>query len=476
MTTQRPNIVAIIGGGFSGAALAWHLLKTPSVPLKVLVFEPRSLLGSGVAYSAEDPNHRINVPASRMSIDTKHPLDFLEWLNATGASQEDEGARQPDGQIYPARKVFGQYIASRLAPLLEAHLLRHVPSLVTDVRKLPTGKWALTTSAGDIFEADTLVIATSHPAPQLPTQLAAFGASLSADTHPVLVSDPWKSESLKSIKAEDRVLIIGTGLSMADTVASLMAQKHSAPILAISRRGQRSKSHSLTPVTAAGDFLSPPAISARNLLQKVRKIIADNPHTPWQAFLDRVREQAPQIWGALDQTERRRLIRHLRPFWDTHRFRISPPTENIVNTAVQKGLLQINAARILSVEKAGKTFRVILRNRSGQTESQAVDAIISTTGPAHTSILKSQPFLKSLAIEGHIEMDPSELGLHVSAEGNAQVGSRKDLSLFVAGPLARGRFGELMGLPEVTLYAEKLACTIRAQAAITAPDSASLVS
>ncbi|MFT8779348.1 FAD/NAD(P)-binding protein [Acetobacter orientalis] len=471
MTTQRSNIVAIIGGGFSGAALAWHLLKKPTVPLSVLIFEPRALLGSGVAYSAEDPNHRINVPASRMSIDTKHPLDFLEWLAATGASREDKGAHRPDGQIYPARKVFGHYVATKLAPLLEAHLLTHIPCLVADVQKLPTGRWILTTSGGKIFEADTLVIATSHPAPQLPKQLISFEVPLSAKTHPILIDDPWKSDALTSIKPEDRVLIIGTGLSMADTVASLVANKHNAPILAISRRGQRSKGHSQTPVTATGDFLSPPAVSAKELLQRIRQIIADNPDTPWQAFLDRVREQAPQIWEHLGQTERRRLIRHLRPFWDTHRFRISPPTENIVNTAIQKGILRIKAARILTVEKEGKTFQVTLRTRCGQIENQIVDVIISTTGPAHINILSSQPFLKSLVKKGHIEMDSSALGLHVSADGNAQVGSQKDISLFVAGPLARGRFGELMGLPEVTLYAEKLACTIRAQAAITAPDN-----
>ncbi|WP_082782489.1 FAD/NAD(P)-binding protein [Acetobacter senegalensis] len=476
MSTQPPNIIAIIGGGFSGAALAWHLLKGPRVPLTVLVFEPRSVLGSGVAYSATDPNHRINVPASRMSIDTAHPLDFLEWLEETGANHQDDGARQPDGNLYPARKVFGQYVAARLAPLLEAHLLRHIPSLVTAARKVSTGKWILETQGGDVFEADTVVIATSHPAPQLPRQFAALGAFLSAETRPVLINDPWKPDGLSTVKPDDRVLIIGTGLSMADTVASLAAQGHRAPILAISRRGQRSKSHSRTPVTATGDFLSPPASRTRDVLQRIRKIIADNPDTPWQAFLDRVREQGPQIWSSLDQTERRRLIRHLRPFWDTHRFRISPQTENIVNKALQAGILQIKAARVIKVEKEGKTFKVTLRLRNGHTDDRVVDAIITTTGPAHVNILHSQPFLKSLAAEGHIEMDPSDLGLHVSAEGNAQVGPQKDPSLFVAGPLARGRFGELMGLPEVTLYAERLANTIRAQTAMPVPENATLIS
>ncbi|KAA8383584.1 FAD-dependent oxidoreductase [Acetobacter tropicalis] len=464
MSTQPTKIIAIIGGGFSGAALAWHLLQKPHAPLKVLVFEPRPTLGSGVAYSATDPNHRINVPASRMSIDTAHPLDFLEWLEKTGKSQHDPDARQPDGHLYPARKVFGQYVAARLAPLLEAQHLRHIPSVVTAARKTPKGKWGLTTQAGDIFEADIVVIATSHPSPRPPTELAALERTLSAATHPVLVTDPWKPDAFRTIKPADRVLIIGTGLSMADTVATLIARKHKAPLLAISRRGQRSKSHSRTPTTAIGDFLSPPASLTKTLLQKVRAAIAAHPDIPWQAFLDRVREQAPEIWSALNHTERQRLIRHLRPFWDTHRFRISPPTENFVDAAINSGQLRIQAARLIKVEIKGKHFSITLQHRNGHVEHLKVEAIITTTGPAHNSILNSQPVLKSLAADGHIEMDSSGLGLHVTTDGHAQVGPNKDSSLFIAGPLARGRFGELMGLPEVTAYAEKLARTISTQA------------
>ena len=97
----------------------------------------------------------------------------------------------------------------------------------------------------------------------------------------------------------------------------------------------------------------------------------------------------------------------------------------------------------------------------------AVDAIIVTTGPAHGNILRSQPFLAALEKAG--VLTPCETGLGIACDLHARaVGADglADQSLFIAGPLARGTFGELMGLPQVTEHAVFVAGEIEALLAV----------
>jgi len=50
--SRRPTI-GIVGGGFSGAAVAWHLARA-SAPANIVVFEPNGTLGAGLAYGPGD--------------------------------------------------------------------------------------------------------------------------------------------------------------------------------------------------------------------------------------------------------------------------------------------------------------------------------------------------------------------------------------------------------------------------------------
>src|ERR1700735_53447 len=110
----RPRIV-VIGGGFSGAFCAAELAEKSSVPVAIIVVEPRPILGAGVAYSATDPSHRINVPAARMPLFPDTPADFDCWIRQNNVLEEDPEATWQDGHVYPRRAVFGRYIAALVA-------------------------------------------------------------------------------------------------------------------------------------------------------------------------------------------------------------------------------------------------------------------------------------------------------------------------------------------------------------------------
>jgi uncharacterized NAD(P)/FAD-binding protein YdhS len=97
-------------------------------------------------------------------------------------------------------------------------------------------------------------------------------------------------------------------------------------------------------------------------------------------------------------------------------------------------------------------------------QTLSVDHLILTTGPAHRALTDSQPFLQDLARRGLIRADALGMGLEVDSRSRAVAEPHVEaLPVLVAGPAARGRFGELMGLPQVADHAADVA----AQALLT---------
>lgn len=446
-------IVAIIGGGFSGAALAVHLHRAieGQEGIRIVVFEPRETLGSGLAYSTPEPANRINVPAGRMTLYPDDPDSFVRYIEKTNGLAGDAAAVLPDGQAYPQRRVFGAYVAAEIAPLLEAGIIEHRRSRVEHVARHGEG-WQLQTADGDSHVADIVVVATSHPPPALPRVLEPLAG------HSKLVADVNADAALDTIATGDRVLIVGNGLTAADAFAALKRRGHHGQVVSLSRRGLRSRGHPAVPQEPYGDFIDPPSRSASELLRRIRAALraAQASGASWHGVLDAVRLQGRDIWRNLPLQERRRVVRWLRPFWDAHRFRIAPQVEALLDTAVIAGQLQIVAGSLVSARLGQSgSLHIDLRYRGEKDVTPIdVDAVIVTTGPAHGGILKSQVFLVGLEQEGLLTLCPTGLGIRCDEQSRAidQQGHAIE-TLLIGGPLARGTFGELMGLPQVTEHA-----------------------
>ncbi|MCV9997860.1 FAD/NAD(P)-binding protein [Pararhizobium sp. YC-54] len=448
---QRP-VVAIIGGGVSGAATAFHLALANQTPApEIIVFEPRESLGKGLAYDTAEPAHRINVPAARMSLLTEEPDHFLRWIAAHSATRGDDDALRPDGALFPRRSVFGGYVNAMLQPLVASGAVRHRRCAVVHVlREGP--RWSVIGDDGGQTKADIVVIATSHPPPVAPGQLQAV-----LKDHPRFVPDPTKAGALAGIRPSDRVLVVGNGLTSADVIAALALKGHKGPITAISRRGLRSRGHAPVAQDPAGDFLTDPAFTARALLKNIRSAIrqAALDGLTWHSVIDQVRAQGQALWQVLPVVERQRIVRHLRPFWDVHRFRVAPQVETALDAAIAEGRLEILAGSIAASRIETDAIHCALRlRRCPGTIEKTYDAVVITTGPGHGGILASQPFLAELSHSGYLELDPTGLGLSCTRKSEA-IGPVAGVtsSLLIAGPLARGTFGELMGLPQVTDHA-----------------------
>ncbi len=445
--------LAIIGGGLSGTAVAYHLADLlPPDQVDVVVMEPRPELGRGLAYSATDPEHRLNVPSTKMSLRTDQMDHFNRWLTSGAAPGLTEDCVSPSGDIFASRQVFGEYVVAQIDPLLAAGRLRHVRAWVVGVDRRDSYHLAL--SNGGTLKADILVLATTHPKAALPKELQAL------EGDPGLIDDPLAPAALDAIDQKERVLIVGNGLTSADIVASLKRRGHLGKITALSRHGWQSLPHGPSQAETAEDFAIAPERTAVGLLRRVRQAVARDgqKRLTWHAVFDRLRAQGPIIWAALPEAERRRFLRHLRALWDMHRFRIAPQTHAAAKALQAEGRFSSIAARIVRVS-IGASIDLTLRPRGSRaTVGLTVDRVILATGPAHGSVIETVPALGDLADLGLIRADPLKLGLHVSKDGHALSQSGlTDGSLLVAGPLARGTVGELMGVPEVILWAEHIA-------------------
>ncbi|HGY2618263.1 TPA: FAD/NAD(P)-binding protein [Klebsiella pneumoniae] len=380
--SAEPHIV-IIGGGFSGAAVAIELLRLAPNGVRVTLLEPRQSPGAGVAYSTAEPTHRINVPAARMQLAGDEEGAFDHWYRHQPAFTVDVQALRPDGSVYPQRGQFGRYVAQRFADAAASSggRLRHLRD-----RALAFHQGMVTTDGGLQLKADLLVLAISHPPPSLPAQAEAWRH------HPALIANPWQPGALDAIAPHARVAVMGTGLTMADTVATLDRLGHRGSIVAFSRHGLLSRGNlSGAGATWPGDYQQ----------------------------------------GSLRQ---------------------------------RTGSLQVQAARLLSISGEGETLRLTLARRGGGVQTLSVDHLILTTGPAHRALTDSQPFLQDLARRGLIRADALGMGLEVDSRSRAVAEPHVEaLPVLVAGPAARGRFGELMGLPQVADHAADVA----AQALLT---------
>lgn len=450
--TQKPTL-AIIGGGLSGAAVAYHLagLLQPD-EADIVVIEPRAELGQGLAYSAQDPDHRLNVPDHKMTLRTDQSDHFQRWLASPQAPVLSAASTTAAGEIFAPRKAFGAYVTAQLAPFLAAGRVRHVRASVEGVAR--TGRYQLRLSDGSGLEADRLVLAASHPKAALPRELAPLAG------HPALIADPLAPNALDGIGEDERILIVGNGLTSADIVATLCREGHRGRITAISRHGWLSKPHGPKQAETSADFASDPAPAALVLLQRVRRALAADEQAglTWHAVFDRLRGQGPTIWAALPLVERRRLLRHLRALWDIHRFRIAPQTHAATLQMQRHGRLVNLAARVIRLRLGAPLELRLIERHSRQTLPLVVDRVILATGPAHGGVIASTPALADLAAQGLLQADPVGLGLYTSPRGHAvPVAGGADGSLLVAGPLARGTVGELMGVPEVISWAEHIA-------------------
>jgi uncharacterized NAD(P)/FAD-binding protein YdhS len=442
--------VAIVGGGYTGATLALHLVRLAPADIRIAIVEPRAELGSGLAYETLAEEHRINVPAERMGVGTGRADRFDIWLKTYHPELIGDGASET---TYVARRWFGTFVRDRLHDALTRPgvALHHVRASAA-LARLVEGGAEISLSSGVSLRARHIVVAVSHGLPVLP---AGIPASLLDKRG--LMDNPWDPTRLSEISADCPILIIGTGLTMADVVASLLARHHSGSITAISRHGLLARKAGPADVPPGLEFAKWPEASLRAYVRQLRAEIARAQASgfSWRGIFTALREQSTHLWARLSQADKRRFLRHLKAFYDVHRYRMAPETYEAVEAAQARGQVEILAARLIATQASADGFDVTLRRRGASTEEQRqFAAIVNCTGPKQRLRADRSDFLGALIAQDLAQPDSLDLGLAVDANFRLIGKSR---NLYALGPLTRERFGDTYGAPEIQRDAERLA-------------------
>ena len=459
-----PITIAIIGAGFCGTMAATLLLQAKlGAAIEVVLINrasqtltnqaPTPMLARGLAYGTNSATHLLNVPAQRMSAFGDQPNDFLDFLHANQVEAE--------GTSFVARHWYGAYLQATLAKAEasanSAFYVRHQTVVAIDEAK--GARYQLVFGDGETLNVDKVILALGN---FLPANPAFVDATLAASSH--YIRDPWQAGILDKVDVMQPILLIGTGLTMFDVVCSLKLRADAANVAlkihALSRRGLWPQSHrahlSAAPTDVAPhDMATTPTARAylRAVRAQVKKIVANG--GDWRDVVASLRPITPSLWQALPLIEKKRFIRHLKPYWESHRHRAAPEILKVVNSSAERGEIVSNASRIIGFQLRNDATSLIdiVHQPRDQLAPQTISVatIINCIGPS--TDIAAEPLLQNLANVGLIRQDALKLGIEVGENYRVRnIDGAAQHAIYYVGPLLKANHWEATAVPELRVH------------------------
>jgi uncharacterized NAD(P)/FAD-binding protein YdhS len=410
--------------------------------LTSIIIEKAGRAGEGTAFSTRETAHLLNVRTGVMSAWPDRLDDFDAWLTARG---EATGG-------FVQRRLFGAYLKEQLAAAVGTGRVRLIDGEAVRAERSGDG-WTVTLADGGTVQARQIALAQGNQ-PPAPLKIRGLeGSALVAD-------DPWSDEGRllaeRAAAAQLPVLIVGTGLTMVDIVLTLEAAGHDAPVTAVSRRGLLPRGHVEAPAPALDGGEAPPGLCARWRWVRERIAAGDD----WRTRVDSLRPRTAELWQGLSETDRRRFMRHARPWWDVHRHRIAPEVSQQLKERIARGRLDIMAGRIVrgderGDERGGRALITIARRGGGETVREA-GLVMNCTGPLHALSATCDPLLRQMQADGLIRPEPLGIGIDTD-DRDAALGVE---GVWAVGPLSKARRWEIIAVPDIRGQADAVASEI----------------
>ena len=187
------------------------------------------------------------------------------------------------------------------------------------------------------------------------------------DNDEKLISPLWSKNSKKfhqknNFNVDDRICIIGTGLSAVDVLVGLNAKNFSGKIYTISRRGNFPKPHFLqqniisnqTPINFID--VNDAKAGVVNILLKFRKYLRDNRDYDLRHLIDSIRQKTKSLWHNLDEKNKSIFLKKILPYWNIFRHRVPNSSLEIINKMIKNNRLEIVKSSVRNISKKDGKF------------------------------------------------------------------------------------------------------------------------
>lgn len=457
MAVDRPNPVVVIGAGFSGITVALHLSGLLAPGQSLLLCDGHEF-ACGPAYATSHAGHLLNVRAANMGALPDDPGHFESWLAAEPEVAADD-LHHSEAGLFVSRRLYRRYLCALLERATSGGAAGRVRTLraeIVDMERDGEG-WRLHDAGGSTLRAAAVVLAIGNLPPP-------------ANETGLFRANPWSSEALSGLCGDLPVLVQGSGLTMIDIAVQCEAAGFPGPVIALSRRGLLPHRHAAahtwpTPEFTPAELRSLPALLGR-VRWEVRRAAARG--VDWHGVIDSLRPITTLIWHALPTPEKRRFLRHVRPYWDIHRHRMAPPVAERLAAMRASGYLQIRRGRLLRVEEAdGRGEALIRPHGTAREERLAVQRVIGATGLRDLDHSESL-LVRALRRRGLARPDVLGFGLDVTDRLEVRDAEGGPVPhLWALGPIVRGVFWECIAVPDIRHQARTVA---RSAAAALCPE------
>lgn len=465
MKNYRAKTIAIVGSGFSGTVTAINLLRLSQeigTPVEIILISTAASYGRGLAYSTEDDNLMLNVPAGNMSAFPDKPDDFIEFCTGMDAALLSGS--------FVFRRIYGEYLEARLndARTNNAGRLVEIKDFVTGIERKDYA-FSLQLLTGVTVAADSVILAFGHFPPKPLADIIgenAFDPDISQD---VCLDNPWNIRALDHLPADKDVLIVGTGHTAIDTLFRLVSCPSARKIYLVSRHGHVPNGH-----RKAGEFVKTPSLTSevesivgsiladrpaiRPLFSAIRKLVKEHVVRlgDWRDVINSLRKITPEIWKKLPRAERARFIRHVVHHWDVLRHRLAPMAKRRLDELISSGRVEIIAGHLTKLQRVPGRGCICVSIKLRGADRQHVlhvGSMINCSGPSYDILRIGNPLIQQLTVAGLLRQDGMKIGFEVDDHYRCSGLS----GLYYIGPMLKACYWEAIAVPELRMHSMNLA-------------------